>query len=767
MYITSIQPGEYLTPGGLLYFPALITNTGGNTNTAGVGCINLVTVQSCGFTPLTTTSPAPNGTYAPIYSNSRVTVGGEPRMYLSDTQGNIFCFNPGTAAVCAGTWPVNLDSAPGTAPHTGFISIEAFCDRMGDPSSYNCLSDGTHDAYLFTTLRRNDLSLDLLCFNVQTSAGCTGYPVNIPQPAGALTLNARFIAPMLDSAGNVEGACWQVMDGSSVIQPQPPYGWNCYTTEGNPVASPLPPAATLAGTAGYDIVGYNGFGSPLVVNQTKVYFPVTNTPGNAGIYACWDYGATPSPKACDGYTSPNRDGTQPYSFREDPANLGCLWMIGNLGVVEPFSAATGALGCPPAGNTQAKPADFYCDEDNPPALSWATASVVGIAPENYTSATFTIRDVNGTVVRTETIPGGAGADQSLDISNIPITGNTATLSAEVDLNGGTIPPGATPTVELRWNGPAPQVCFSTTTPDQCNNLPATIANTATLVVTVGNASSTTTASDSLNVIAGDECDASVTVVKSHDEATFVAGQVIHYHFEVTNTGDVTLDPVVVNDSVIGPVTCPQTTLAAGASMTCNANYQATPANFTAGVINNTVTVTGTPPTGPAVTDSDSDTIPAAGGNPAIEVEKSHTPGAFTAGTEITYTFDVTNTGNVPLTDLVLVDSVLGTIADCDDRDLAVNGTTQCRATYTATGADVAAGTIDNEVKATGTDPAGNDVSDTDTDTIPAKDHKPCKSGKKDCRPGKHDKPSKPSKQGGHGEKPGKGKKSHVLETHRV
>ena len=118
---------------------------------------------------------------------------------------------------------------------------------------------------------------------------------------------------------------------------------------------------------------------------------------------------------------------------------------------------------------------------------------------------------------------------------------------------------------------------------------------------------------------------------------------------VTNTGNVTLTGVVVDDPKVGTVTCPVTTLAPGASTTCTATYTLTQADVDAGVVDNTATATGTDPSGTDVTatDTTSTPIPPA---PSIALDKTAgTPTGTTAGSTIDYTFLVTNTGNVTLT----------------------------------------------------------------------------------------------------------------------
>ena len=71
-----------------------------------------------------------------------------------------------------------------------------------------------------------------------------------------------------------------------------------------------------------------------------------------------------------------------------------------------------------------------------------------------------------------------------------------------------------------------------------------------------------------------------------------AGDTIDYSFVVTNTGNVTLDPVSVDDPLVGAVSCPVSSLAPGASTTCSATYVLTQADVDAGSVTNTATATG-------------------------------------------------------------------------------------------------------------------------------------------------------------------------------
>jgi hypothetical protein len=97
------------------------------------------------------------------------------------------------------------------------------------------------------------------------------------------------------------------------------------------------------------------------------------------------------------------------------------------------------------------------------------------------------------------------------------------------------------------------------------------------------------------------------------------GSTVTYSFLVTNTGNVTLTSVAVTDPLPGlsAISCPGTTLAPSASMTCTASRVITAADVTAGVVNNTATATGQPPTGSSVTSTDSASVSPVASVPAL------------------------------------------------------------------------------------------------------------------------------------------------------
>jgi hypothetical protein len=126
---------------------------------------------------------------------------------------------------------------------------------------------------------------------------------------------------------------------------------------------------------------------------------------------------------------------------------------------------------------------------------------------------------------------------------------------------------------------------------------------------------------------------------------------------------------------------------------------------------NTATFCATDPAGATVCDSDNHEVDIA--HPAIDVEKEADPTSGSPGDVITFTYTVTNSGDVPLFDVSVDDNVLGHI--CDIPVLQPHGTVVCTGSYTIPAN--ASGTITNIVIAGGTDPAGDIVEDEDDFTI--------------------------------------------------
>ena len=85
--------------------------------------------------------------------------------------------------------------------------------------------------------------------------------------------------------------------------------------------------------------------------------------------------------------------------------------------------------------------------------------------------------------------------------------------------------------------------------------------------------------------------------RTSSSGPFTLGSVISYQFVVTNSGNVTLSNIVVNDQLpnLGAINCPAKSLSMGESMTCSADYKVQQSDVKAGKVHNSATASGVPP----------------------------------------------------------------------------------------------------------------------------------------------------------------------------
>ncbi|MDR6906595.1 putative repeat protein (TIGR01451 family) [Agromyces sp. 3263] len=219
--------------------------------------------------------------------------------------------------------------------------------------------------------------------------------------------------------------------------------------------------------------------------------------------------------------------------------------------------------------------------------------------------------------------------------------------------------------------------------------------------------------------------AELSIVKSASPSSaddYEEGQLVTYTFVVTNEGNVTLSDVAVDETAfsgtgtLSALDCPaaMSRLDPQEQQTCTAGYTLTQADIEAGEVTNSATATGIAPDETSVTTPPSDALVPIDPAPAISLTKTATPDtASAAGTTITYSFRVTNTGNVSVSDPTIVETAFtGTgsapEADCPTGSVLPGQFVTCSATYAVTQADVDAGTIANTATAAATAASGDD-----------------------------------------------------------
>ncbi|WP_460572916.1 beta strand repeat-containing protein [Humibacter soli] len=227
--------------------------------------------------------------------------------------------------------------------------------------------------------------------------------------------------------------------------------------------------------------------------------------------------------------------------------------------------------------------------------------------------------------------------------------------------------------------------------------------------------------------------AALTLSKSATPDTVKAvGDNVDYTFAVTNSGNVTLTGLGIDEKSfsgsgsLSTITCPPDALAPGASVDCTASYPVTQADLNAGSIVNTAAATAQSPSGSMATSPDSTATVTVDQTAGLSLVKSASPSAadaYTAGQVISYSYVVTNTGNVPVTgiqvnEVTFTGSDALSAIDCPATSLDPAAQLTCTASYTLTQADVDSGSLTNTATATGTAVTGPVVSDPSTVTTP-------------------------------------------------
>jgi hypothetical protein len=208
----------------------------------------------------------------------------------------------------------------------------------------------------------------------------------------------------------------------------------------------------------------------------------------------------------------------------------------------------------------------------------------------------------------------------------------------------------------------------------------------------------------------------VDVLVTPDRTMVRSGHDVTYTYQVTNSGDITLTGVTLIDDNGTPgdsgddvIVCADVTLAADAARSYARSATLTEQTTV------TATVTGRDPLGDDVTGFGSATVRVI--SPAIDLLVMYHQTTVEHGELVTYTYQITNTGDITLTGVTVVDDN-GTPGDGSD-DLTVCGYStlppeaarSCWHTVTLTRTTTSVATV------SGKDPLGDDVTKLDSTTV--------------------------------------------------
>lgn len=190
------------------------------------------------------------------------------------------------------------------------------------------------------------------------------------------------------------------------------------------------------------------------------------------------------------------------------------------------------------------------------------------------------------------------------------------------------------------------------------------------------------------------------------------GDIIEYTFVLTNTGNTTLTNVILSDPLPGLVMNDATTIAtllpgAANAQTITAAYSVLQADIQRGDVTNQASATYDDVTGPQGPETSNQVVVPLTQVPGIAIVKeasSALSDPALVGEIITYSFTVTNTGNLVLTGVVFDDPLPGLTPSSFAVGTLAPGEVSAvfTATYAIDAADIAAGEVVNQATATGT-----------------------------------------------------------------
>lgn len=420
----------------------------------GVLCLDFSTptATSCGYTKLAdAATPNQNGTDGG--GTSEISGGAQigNKYFLIDDQAVVHCFDTDANAVCS-DWPT-LDLKPTS---TDPVLNPPLSIARSNLQAY----DNRYIIGMAQSTANSSVAGSIICIDTTQPASGNRLCPNFPKKASPTN---GVVLPTMSASGALTGVCAvNFASGGPAVLPVP---WLCYklsdgTTFTAPWAGSQPANSTVAALS---------YGSGTAIG-TKLYIPYNEVSTGKATYVCWDFAIGTSGSPCSGFTSvKSGDNSAPYSLRVDPYNPGCIWEVGDTGHFEVFDAKTGGLDCHLSfTQVAATPEQFYCDGKPNHVRSWKRALVGGIDAADFTGGVFTLHDKNGTVV-----PGfdnkvytSAQLLAGIDLSGVPITGNTSSLHIDLQLSGtkDAAWENGAPYTQLEWEGDNIQICYQTTTP---------------------------------------------------------------------------------------------------------------------------------------------------------------------------------------------------------------------------------------------------------------------------------------------------------------
>ena len=646
----SSPTGPYSTVGDTLTYSYVVTNSGNTTITAAISVADDVIdgaggSVSCPAFPAAGLAPLATYTCSATYDVTQVDID-------AGSVTNTASATDGTTTSPDSSVTINADQSP--ALTLAKSSPTGPYSTVGDTLTYSYVVTNSGNTTITAAISVADDVVD----GSGGSVSCPAFPAAGLAPLATYTCSATYDVTQVDiDAGSVSNTA-SATDGTTT-SPDSSVTINADQTPELTLAksSPTGPYSTVGDTLTYSYVVTNS-GNTTITAAISVADDVVD--GSGGSVSCPAFPAA---------------GLAPLATYTCSASYDVTQVDIDAGSVTNTASATD-------GTTTSPDSSVTINADQAPELTLAKSSPTG--PYSTVGDTLTYSYV------------------VTNSGNTTITAAISVADDVVDGSGGSVSCPAFPAAGLAPL--ATYTCSATYDVTQVDIDAGSVSNTASAT------DGTTTSPDSSVTINADQSPA-LTLAKSSPTGPYsTVGDTLTYSYVVTNSGNTTITAAIsVADDVIdgagGSVSCPAfpaAGLAPLATYTCSATYDVTQVDIDAGSVSNTASATDGTTTSP-----DSSVTINADQSPTLTVAKSSPTGPYsTVGDILTYSYLVTNTGNVSLTSLSIADDIVdgaGGSVSCPAlpaTGIAPLATHTCSATYAVTQADIDGGSVVNTATAT-------------------------------------------------------------------
>lgn len=354
---------------GLLY-----TYATRNDLVAGVVCLDPSSPPGdmfCGFAPLT--APG-DGWYDRQSLSAPVLVGSRYFAYNMASDGStaggknkLLCYDFSKADACVDQ-PYDMDFG-GSVPTGQNRALVAIDDKL--------------------LLHSSTLGV-VACFDPATDTECAGnWPVSFT------AADAGPALPMLDSAGDVIGACM-------------PGALTCFAMDGSSIAAPFGFPSNMGGhylTGGSVTIG------PRV-------FTVRGNNGGTAFIDCYDYATA---GVCNGFPQVLSGAVFPYTVNEDPSRPSCLWVNSDRGITPIRTVDSFSGGICGGEGLRLLISQLVVDQDQCYPSEYISFELLTPLPADYTGASIKFLDPTGgpTAIPDQPFVGGVMNLVGLGLENVP------------------------------------------------------------------------------------------------------------------------------------------------------------------------------------------------------------------------------------------------------------------------------------------------------------------------------------------------------------